>query len=87
MGIYDELDKEVLTTKPQSTSIKNNNNSGGLFDELDNEVLSQQQTQPTFAENHPFLASTPEALKPLGQGAIHSFPEFGKGLNDLVALV
>ena len=42
MGIYDELDKEVLTTKPQSTSIKNNNNSGGLFDELDNEVLSQQ---------------------------------------------
>lgn len=87
MGIYDELDKEVLTTKPQSTSIKNNNNSGGLFDELDNEVLSQQQTQPTFAENHPFLASTPEALKQLGQGAIHSFPEFGKGLNDLVALV
>lgn len=87
MGIYDELDKEVLTTKPQSTSIKNNNNSGGLFDELDNEVLSQQQTQPTFAENHPFLASTPEALKQLGLRTAKSFPEFGKGLNDLVALV
>lgn len=87
MGIYDELDKEVLTTKPQSTSIKNNNNSGGLFDELDNEVLSQQQTQPTFADNHPFLASTPEALKQLGLRTAKSFPEFGKGLNDLVALV
>lgn len=87
MGIYDELDKEVLTTKPQSTSIKNNNNSGGLFDELDNEVLSQQQTQHTFADNHPFLASTPEALKQLGLRTAKSFPEFGKGLNDLVALV
>ena len=84
MGLYDDILEEQPQIAPQK-QMQNNTNSG-LFDDILTEQ-TQQQTQPTFAENHPFLASTPEALKQLGQGAIHSFPEFGKGLNDLVALV
>ena len=75
MGLYDDILEEQPQIAPQK-QMQNNTNSG-LFDDILTEQ-TQQQTQPTFAENHPFLASTPEALKQLGQGAIHSFPEFGK---------
>ena len=43
--------------------------------------------EPTFADKHPFVSSIPEAGKQFGTRAVKSFPEFGKGLNDLVALV
>lgn len=45
-----------------------------------------QPQEKTFAEAHPFIASLPEAGKQLGLRAAKSFPEFGKGVNDLVAL-
>ena len=82
MGLFDDIDNQVLTTNTVSTL--NNTNTRGLFDDIDSQV--QQPKEPTFAEAHPILASTPEALKQFGTRAVKSYPEFAKGLNDLVAL-
>lgn len=79
MGLYDDLLQEQPTTAP----IKNAPQSGGLYDDL---LIEQPKAEPTFAEAHPFVASLPEAGKQLGLRAAKSFPEFGKGVNDLVAL-
>lgn len=85
MGLYDDIleDQQTPNVASQKT-IPNNNTNSGLFDDIFAE--QPQQTQPTFKENHPFLASTPEALKQFGKGAVHSYPEFAKGLNDAIAL-
>ena len=78
MGLYDDLLEEQSITAP----VNNANKNTGLYDDL----LTEQPKEPTFAEAHPFVASLPEAGKQLGLRAVKSFPEFGKGLNDLVAL-
>lgn len=86
MGLYDDIDNEVLNNKPVSTSNNNVKNSNvGLFDDIDAQV-AQPQVQPTFADNHPIVASVPEAFKQFGTRAVKSYPEFAKGLNDLIAL-
>lgn len=40
-----------------------------------------------FSEAYPIVASIPEATKQFGTRAVKSFPQFGVGINDLVALV
>lgn len=84
MGLYDDLLEEQPKVAPQK-NVKNNTKSSGLYDDL--LVEEPQQTQPTFAENHPFVASIPEAGKQLGVRAVKSFPEFARGVNDLTALI
>lgn len=84
MGLYDDLLEEQPKVAPQK-NVKNNTESSGLYDDL--LVEEPQQTQPTFAENHPFVASIPEAGKQLGVRAVKSFPEFARGVNDLTALI
>ena len=82
MGLYDDiLEEQPKAAAPQ----KNETKTGGLYDDI--LAAPEQQAQPTFADNHPFVASLPEAAKQFGTRAVKSFPEFGKGLNDLVALV
>lgn len=85
MGLYDDLLIEEEQVKPQpQAQPKTNNGSSGLYDDL---LIQEEPVKPqTFRESHPILASTPEAFKQLGLRAIKSYPEFGKGLNDLVAL-
>lgn len=89
MGLYDDIDKEVLGQTGTSTdNTTKHQEPKGIFDDIDNEVNVQTQVQqPTFAENHPFVASLPEAAKQFGTRAVKSYPEFGKGLNDLVTLI
>lgn len=84
MGLYDDLLEEQPNVAPQK-NVKNNTKSSGLYDDL--LVEEPQQTQPTFAENHPFVASIPEAGKQFGVRAVKSFPEFARGVNDLTALI
>lgn len=84
MGLYDDLLEEQPKVAPQK-NVKNNTKSSGLYDDL--LVEEPQQTQPTFAENHPFVASIPEAGKQFGVRAVKSFPEFARGVNDLTALI
>lgn len=84
MGLYDDLLEEQPNVAPQK-NVKNNTKSSGLYDDL--LVEEPQQTQPTFAENHPFVASIPEAGKQLGARAVKSFPEFARGVNDFTALI
>lgn len=81
MGLYDDiLEEQPIKAAPQ----KNMTIQGsGLYDDL---LVEEPQAKPTFAEAHPILASTPEALKQFGTRAVKSYPEFAKGLNDLVAL-
>ena len=88
MGLFDDIDNEVL-----GTSYNNANNisyAGGLFDDIDAEIEEQElkrQQESGFANKHPFVASIPESLKQFGLRAVKSYPEFGKGLNDLFALI
>ena len=84
MGLYDDLLEEQPKVAPQK-NVKNNTESSGLYDDL--LVEEPQQTQPTFAENHPFVASIPETGKQFGVRAVKSFPEFARGVNDLTALI
>lgn len=84
MGLYDDLLEEQPKVAPQK-NVKNNTESSGLYDDL--LVEEPQQAQPTFAENHPFVASIPEAGKQFGVRAVKSFPEFARGVNDLTALI
>lgn len=84
MGLYDDLLEEQPNVAPQK-NVKNNTKSSGLYDDL--LVEEPQQTQPTFAENHPFVASIPEAGKQFGVRTVKSFPEFARGVNDLTALI
>jgi len=79
MGLYDDLLEEQPIAAPVNNTIK----STGLYDDL---LVEQPKQEKTFAEAHPFIASLPEAGKQLGLRAAKSFPEFGKGVNDLVAL-
>ena len=87
MGLFDEIDQEVL--KENNTSNKNINNSNstsvGLFDEIDKEVLQPTQTQPSVMSQIPGVAL--ESAKQFGKRAIKSYPDFAKGLNDTVALI
>lgn len=84
MGLYDDiLEEQPVNTVPQQTM--NVNKKSGLYDDL--LVEEPIENTPTFSENHPFLASTPEALKQFGVRTVKSFPEFAKGVNDLTALV
>lgn len=83
MGLYDDILEEQPKVVPQQNA-KNNTKSSGLYDDL--LVEEPQQPQPTFADNHPFVASIPEAGKQLGIRSVKSYPEFAKGLNDLTAL-
>lgn len=81
MGLYDDiLEEQPIKAAPQKNATIQ---GSGLFDDL---LVEEPQTQPTFSEAHPILASTPEALKQFGTRAVKSYPEFAKGLNDLVAL-
>ena len=64
------------------------------FEKVDTQPVSDEYnlnfnepTKQTFAESHPFVASLPEAGKQFGVRTVKSYPEFAKGLNDLVALV
>ena len=82
MGLFDDI-LEERQAAPQQT-VQNNISNGGLFDDI---LSEQPQPQPTFKDNHPILASTPEALKQFGTRAVKSYPEFGKGVNDAVALL
>lgn len=84
MGLYDDLLEEQPKVAPQQ-NVKNNTKNSGLFDDL--LVEETPQAQPTFAENHPFVASLPEAGKQLLKGARYSYPEFAKGTNDLLVLL
>ena len=49
MGLYDDIDNEVLNNKA-NTNNANNISTGGLFDDIDNEVLNAQP-QPSFVDN------------------------------------
>lgn len=85
MGLYDDILVEQQQPVPQP-SIQTQSTGSGLFDDL---LVEQpaQPAKPAFAEAHPFVASIPEAGKQFGTRAVKSFPEFAKGMNDLVALV
>lgn len=87
MGLFDEIDKEVLKENNTSNKNINNNNStsAGLFDEIDKEVLQPTQTQPSVMSQIPNVAL--ESAKQFGKRAIKSYPDFAKGLNDTVALL
>lgn len=82
MGLYDD----ILEEQPQVAPQKNvqNNKSSGLFDDL---LAEQPAPQPTFADNHPFVASLPETGMTLGRAAKKSYYDFGAGVNDVLALV
>lgn len=86
MGLFDEIDNEVIGAQTANNTTKTNTTSTGkgLFDDIDNEILNKQE--PTFKDSHPILASTPEAFKQLGLRAVKSYPDFAKGVNDLIAL-
>ena len=84
MGLYDDILEEQQVAAPQAVVQNKANQQGGLFDDI---LTEQPQPQPTFKDNHPILASTPEALKQFGTRAVKSYPEFGKGVNDAVALL
>lgn len=86
MGLYDdllidELPKQKITTKQSEVQTTQ---AGGLYDDL---LIEEQPQEQTFAEKHPFVASIHETGKQFGTRAVKSYPEFAKGLNDLVALV
>ena len=86
MGLYDDLLEEEQIQPVQTKKNTNvNNQSSGLFDDL--LVEEPEPQKQTFREAHPFVSSLPEAGKQLTLRAAKSYPEFGKGLNDLVALV
>lgn len=83
MGLYDELDAEVLGTSNNIVKIKKNK----LFSDIDAEIEAEPVKEAkSFAESHPFISSLPEAGKQLGIRAVKSYPEFAKGANDLIAL-
>ena len=87
MGLFDDIDNEVLGTSNNNVNI---NNSGSLFADIDSEIEAEElerQENNKFSNKHPFIASIPEAGKQFGLRGVKSFPEFGKGLNDLVALI
>ena len=70
MGLYDDiLEEQPKAAAPQ----KNETKTGGLYDDI--LAAPEQQAQPTFADNHPFVASLPEAAKQFGTRAVKSFPE------------
>lgn len=100
-SIWDEL--EEVKTNDDFASFDNNsnvqnNNKQSVWDNLQ-EVKPQSPIddeynldfndpqKKSFSENHPFIASVPEAGKQFVQGVKYSYPEFGKGVNDLVALL
>ena len=84
MGLYDDILVEQQPVPQPSLQAQSSATSTGLFDDL--LVEQPEQPKPTFADSHPFIASVPEAGKQFGVRAVKSFPEFAKGLNDLVAL-
>ena len=91
MGLYDDIleDEQTKSVSQAATSKQayrqTHVNTSGLFDDLF--VESPAPPKPTFAEKHPFIASIPEAGKQFGTRAVKSYPEFAKGMNDLVSLV
>lgn len=88
MGLFDEIDREVLNQNTSDNNVQNteNNTSTGLFAEIDREV--EEEFRPkSFAEKHPVVASIPEATKQFGSRAVKSYPEYAAGLNDLLANV
>lgn len=83
MGLYDELDAEVLGTSNNIVKIKKNE----LFSDIDSEIEAEPVKEAkSFAGSHPFISSLPEAGKQFGLRAVKSYPEFAKGANDLIAL-
>ena len=89
MGLYDDIDNEVLEQNTSNNSVKtenSNNLNGGLFDDFDREI--QEEYRPkSFVEQHPVIDSIPEAAKQFGSRAVKSYPEYAAGLNDLLANV
>ena len=89
MGLYDDIDNEVLEQNTSNNSVKtenSNNLNGGLFDDFDREI--QEEYRPkSFTEQHPVIDSIPEAAKQFGSRAVKSYPEYAAGLNDLLANV
>ena len=84
MSLLDGYEEELLK---QQREAQKQQTKGSLLDGYtpatpEAPVIPQQ----TFSEAHPFVSSLPEAGKQLGLRALQSFPEFGKGVNDLVAL-
>lgn len=87
---FSSFDNINTTAKPKSNT--NNSIWDGLEEVKDttqsnDEFTPNFDTPQTFAEAHPFIASLPEAGKQFGVRAVKSYPEFAKGLNDLIALV
>jgi hypothetical protein len=96
---FDQFEKiqeeDDFNIKPNAKASGNkNNNYWEQFEKVEQNPIDDDYNldfnnpqKQSFAEKHPFVASLPEAGKQLGQGIIHSYPEFGKGVNDAVALL
>ena len=83
----EEALKEEQTTKLQRPVKQTGFDLETEIAKTQTQVSGTNTTKPTFAEKHPFIASIPEAGKQFGTRAVKSYPEFAKGMNDLVSLV
>ncbi len=82
-GYTEEKTQNNINNKKKKSITPIENSSSSLLDGYEEQPEEKQQT---FSEAHPFVSSLPQAAKQLGIRAVKSYPDFAKGLNDLVAL-
>lgn len=89
-----ELEDDFNINTQQKVKKEKEGSYWDQFEKIDNNPIDDEYNlnfndpqKKSFSENHPFIASVPEAGKQFVQGVKYSYPEFGKGVNDLVALL